>query len=452
MISDAFRSQMQALLGNETPAFEAALQQVAPVSVRHNLAKSSGLFSEQTDAVLWCSTGRYLPTRPVFTLDPLFHAGAYYVQEASSMLIDYALRQVVNVAEPLRVLDLCAAPGGKSTLLAAALHPDSLLLCNEVIRSRVGILKENVQKWGLPNLHVSHHDPEDLATLVGFFDVILVDAPCSGEGLFRKDPAAMNEWSPESVLTCAGRQKRILTAAAPLLKPNGLLIYCTCTYNATENQENAAFLANELDFEEMPLNLPSEWGVARQAFGYQCYPHRVRGEGFFLSVFKKKNGLEEVRESVFAFRAMKALHHKDVRVVESWFENPADYDFFIKPNQEIVAVLASQADDLKILDKALSTKGLGFEIGTIKGKDFIPSHALALSTAIAAHLPRVELNANEALQFLKKENLLFDAPKGWLLVTHQGLGLGWAKNLGNRVNNYLPKEWRIRMSIEQISG
>jgi len=446
MLPDAFLSQMQALLGNEITDFRASLLLPPPVSVRLNPAKPTTSPMASGEAVPWCAAGRYLPMRPVFTLDPLFQAGAYYAQEAASMLVDFALRQAVDLSNPLRVLDLCAAPGGKTTLLAAALHPDSLLLCNEVIRSRVAILKENVQKWGLPNIHVSHHDPEDFADLAGFFDVILIDAPCSGEGLFRKDPAAANEWSPESVQLCAGRQKRILAAAAPLLKPNGTLIYCTCTYNDAENQENAAFIGQDLGFEETELTMPASWGLVRRKRGYQCYPHRVRGEGFFLSVFKNRRGTD-LNTSVYAFRSMKALHHKDVRLVKDWLHDSADYAFFIKPNQEIVAVLACQVADLKILDKALSTKGLGVEIGTIKGKDFIPSHALALSTAVARDMPTIDLSASESLRFLKKENLLLDAPKGWLLVTHQGLGLGWVKNLGNRVNNYLPKEWRIRMEI-----
>jgi 16S rRNA C967 or C1407 C5-methylase (RsmB/RsmF family)/NOL1/NOP2/fmu family ribosome biogenesis protein len=447
MLPSDFRVQMQAILGAEMSDFEVALQQVPPVSVRLNAAKNTETLNHWNDAVPWCSTGRYLPKRPIFTLDPLFQAGAYYVQEASSMLVEYALRETVDVENPLRVLDLCAAPGGKTTLLAAALHPQSLLLCNEVIKSRVGILKENVQKWGLPNVHVSHHDPEDFDKLTGFFDVILTDAPCSGEGLFRKDPAAANEWSAESVQLCAGRQRRILTAAAPLLKPNGVLIYCTCTYNATENQENGRFLTQELGFEELPLEIPEAWGVVRQSFGYQCYPHRVRGEGFFMGVFKKTSG-DELRTSVYAFRSMKPLHHKDARLVQGWLQEPDLYELYIKPNQEIVAVLASQIEDLKILDKALSAKGLGVEIGVLKGQDFIPSHELALSTALAVQVPRVELTTEKALQFLRKEPIALDAPKGWLLVTHQGLGLGWLKNLGNRTNNYLPKEWRIRMEVE----
>lgn len=450
----SFIKTLSAQLGSEYDAFEAALQQAAPVSIRHNSAKVAA--SSFEDPILWCNEGQYLQNRPVFTLDPLFHAGAYYVQEASSMLIGHALAQVADLTQPLRVLDLCAAPGGKTTLLASLLHPDSLLLANEVIKSRVSILKENIQKWGLPQVHVSNHDPQSLGGLDDFFDIIVIDAPCSGEGLFRKDPAAINEWSPDSVQMCAGRQKRILSAALPLLKSGGILVYCTCTYNDTENQENAQFVIETGEFEELKITLPTEWGVWAKTYGYQCYPHRVKGEGFFFSVFQKKEPVFDPEAKYFAkkgrdyrFRSFKALLPRETTEVKRWLARPDDFHFFIKPNDEIIAVLDSQLEDLKIIDNILFAKGLGLEMGVFKGKDFIPSHALALSVELAEELPRIELSESEALQFLKKENFPLEAPKGWLLATYQGLGLGWMKSLGNRFNNYLPKDWRIRMEIPE---
>ncbi|MCP1383235.1 methyltransferase RsmF C-terminal domain-like protein [Runella salmonicolor] len=445
-----FIQELKAQLGDEYADFEAALQQSPPVSIRYNSAKFPNFPTE--DTVKWCSEARYLPSRPVFTLDPLFHAGAYYVQEASSMLIGEALAQTVDLSESLRVLDLCAAPGGKTTLLASKLSSDSLLLANEVIRSRVMILKENVQKWGFPNVHVSNHDPEDLEKLAGFFDVILIDAPCSGEGLFRKDPAAVGEWSMENVQICAGRQKRILSAAMPLLSAGGVLIYCTCTYNDAENQDSSAFVVDTHQFEEVKLQWPADWGIIPKKLGYQCYPHRVKGEGFFLAAFRKTAQLDSFyynMEKGGRPRSFKPLHKKQLNEISRWLQEPDDFSFYEKPNGEVVALLESQKNDLIVLDNLLFAKGLGLEMGSFKGTDFIPSHALALSTALSAQLPRLELSEGEALQFLKKENLLFDAPKGWLLVTHQGLGLGWVKGLGNRINNYLPKEWRIRMEIPE---
>jgi NOL1/NOP2/fmu family ribosome biogenesis protein/23S rRNA U2552 (ribose-2'-O)-methylase RlmE/FtsJ len=369
------------------------------------------------------------------------------VQEASSMLIEQALEQSVNLSKPLTVLDLCAAPGGKTTLLASLLSPDSLLLANEVIRSRVSVLKENLQKWGLPNCHVSNHDPEDFAQLEGFFDVILVDAPCSGEGLFRKDPAAINEWSPDSVQLCAGRQKRILEAAVPLLKHKGVLIYSTCTYNDVENQANADWLVQAMGLDEINLTIPDEWGVVTRSRGLQCYPHRLRGEGFFMGVFRKPVG-EEYEEYVHGFRSLKPIHHKDAAKVPKWLRNPDDFSLFIKPNMEVVALLNSQISELKIVDRYLPAKGLGLTMGVLKGNDFVPDHALALSTALNDTVPRIELTENEALLFLKKESPQMEAPRGWLLATHRGLPLGWMKGLGNRINNYLPNEWRIRMQLE----
>lgn len=445
-----FIQELKAQLGSEYADFEAALQQSPPVSIRYNSAKVPDFPTE--DAVQWCAQARYLAARPVFTLDPLFHAGGYYVQEASSMLIGEALAQAVDLSEPLRVLDLCAAPGGKTTLLASKLSPDSLLLANEVIRSRVMILKENVQKWGLPNVYVSNHDPEDLGKLEGFFDVILVDAPCSGEGLFRKDPAAVDEWSLENVQTCAGRQKRILSAAMPLLSAGGVLIYCTCTYNDAENQDSSAFVVADGQFEEVKLQLPAEWGIVAKSIGYQCYPHKVRGEGFFLSVFRKTAHVDSFyynMEKGGRPRSFKSLHKKQLTEISRWLKEPDEFSFYEKPNGDVIALLESQKEDLIVLDNILFAKGLGLEMGSFKGTDFIPSHALALSTAVSDELPRLELTEGEALQFLKKENLLFDASKGWLLVTYQGLGLGWVKGLGNRINNYLPKDWRIRMEIPE---
>lgn len=454
ILPDAFTHQLKNQIGNEFADFEAALQQTPPVSVRYNAKK---MLPPTGELIPWCEDGRYLEQRPVFTLDPLFHAGAYYVQEASSMLIGEALGQVVDTSKSLRVLDLCAAPGGKTTLLTSILHPDSLILANEVIKSRVMILKENIQKWGFPNVHVSNHDPEDLERLEAFFDVILIDAPCSGEGLFRKDPAAVNEWSLGSVQVCAGRQKRILDAAMPLLKPSGVLLYSTCTYNDVENQESGQWVVRDGAFTELKIEMPEAWGVVSKPIGYQCYPHKVKGEGFFLAVFQKKAGYQGAQRydtlpkkgKEEGFKSCKRLHAKQLPEVSLWLAEPDSFDFFVKPNGEVIAFVSNQLNDLRILDNTLSAKGLGLEMGEFKGNHFIPSHALALSLALSSQIPRLELSANEALLFLKKENIMLDAPKGWLLITHQGLGLGWVKGLGNRINNYLPKDWRIRMEIPE---
>ncbi|UFH54589.1 methyltransferase RsmF C-terminal domain-like protein [Spirosoma sp. KNUC1025] len=448
----AFQTQMQAQLGADYSDFETALDQPAPVSIRVNPRKN--IFpTVDLLPIPWCSEGFYLPERPSFTLDPLFQAGAYYVQEASSMLLNEALKQTVKLNRPLRVLDLCAAPGGKSTLLASALSPDSLLICNEVIRSRVSVLRENMDKWGYPNVVISNHDPEDMRSLEGFFDVVVVDAPCSGEGLFRKDPDAMNEWSEANVQLCSARQKRILGAAAPLLDEGGILIYSTCTYNDSENTENVRFLT-EHGFRNRSLELPADWNIVEkktgETVGYQCYPHRVKGEGFFISVFQKTAFTAAVKLDARTFRSIRALRPRETASAMKWLQNPSEFSFWEKPNGDVMALPKSLEKTFLFLDSALHNKGFGLEMGQFKGQDFIPSHALALSTAVSSNLPAVALSKEDALRFFKKENLVFDEPlKGWLLAQYNGLNLGWLKGVGNRVNNYLPKDWRIRMDIKE---
>ena len=443
---------MRAQLGADYAAFEIALTQPTPVSIRVNPRKNA-FDTSDLEQVPWCAEGYYLPERPSFTLDPLFQAGAYYVQEASSMLLYQALNQTVNLTRPLKILDLCAAPGGKSTLLASVLHPDGLLICNEVIRSRVSVLRENIDKWGFSNVVVSNHDPEDMANLAGFFDVVVVDAPCSGEGLFRKDPDAMNEWSEESVQMCSARQKRILAAAAPLLDMGGTLIYSTCTYNDDENKENLRYLT-ENGFRNHPLMLPPEWNVVEKdidgSVGYQCYPHRVRGEGFFISVFKKTAFTAPVKLDARTFRSIRALRTREAASTAKWLQDPADFSLWEKPNGNVMALPKALEKQFLGLDVALKSKGFGLEMGQFKGTDFIPSHTLALSIAINRNLPAVELSKENALRYFKKENLVLDEPvTGWLLARYNGLNIGWMKGVGNRVNNYLPKDWRIRMDISE---
>ncbi|MBC8153868.1 MAG: RNA methyltransferase [Bacteroidetes bacterium] len=451
-LPDAFQAAMRAQLGDEYPAFVAALAQEPPVSIRVNPRKNY-LTTTTLKPVPWCVDGFYLPERPVFTLDPLFQAGAYYVQEASSMLLTTAMQQTARLDRPLRVLDLCAAPGGKSTLLVSLLHPDSLLVSNEVIRTRVPVLRENVEKWGFPNMVISNHDPDDFGALTGFFDVVLVDAPCSGEGLFRKDRQAVNEWSEASVHLCSARQKRILSAAAQLVTESGLLIYCTCTYNDDENLDNARYLTGQ-GFTSRPLDLPAEWGIVEKnlgdAIGYQCYPHRVKGEGFFLSVFQQKHRLDiPVRQKPRGFKSLKALHPKQAAKLTGWLADPTTFSYWQKPNQDVIAIPIALENDLIWLDSSLHNKGFGLELGQFKGDDFIPSHALALSTAVSPTLPGIELNREDALRYFKKENLVLAEPtRGWLLARYQGLNLGWMKGVGTRVNNYLPKDWRIRMDLK----
>lgn len=446
-LPEAFQEQMRAQLGKAYDDFIEALDAPPPVSIRLNPFKRI-YWLENSGKVKWYSDGIYLKERPVFTLDPRFHAGGYYVQEASSMFVGEAVRQLVDTGRPLRALDLAAAPGGKSTLLADTLPPGSFLLCNEVIRSRYQVLQENLTRWGHSGVHSANHDPRDFSGLAGFFDLVLLDAPCSGEGLFRKDKQAVYEWSPGQVQLCSGRQRRILTDALSLVRPGGLLIYCTCTYNRQENEDNAAWIAEQNAFELCALDIPEDWAIASAGIGYQFYPHRVRGEGFYLAAFRREAGPEESLGQPRPFDQLTPLPRRLREALQPWVHPLEQLVFYQKPKGGILAFPAAQEPAARVVSHHLRRLALGTGIGVFKGRDFVPSHDLALSTLTSPTLPAVDLDREQALRFLKKDRLeLSPIPQGWTLVRYEGLNLGWIKGLKNRINNYLPKNWRIRMEV-----
>jgi 16S rRNA C967 or C1407 C5-methylase (RsmB/RsmF family)/NOL1/NOP2/fmu family ribosome biogenesis protein len=448
----AFQDRMLAQLGKDFPAFIEALEENAPVSI-HLHQKKRNTEYEDSQKVPWHpELGRYLPERPVFTLDPSFHAGTYYVQEASSMFLAHIFKSVFKNGLPKRVLDMCAAPGGKSTLIASLLDSDALLLSNEVIQSRFQILNQNLTKWGLPNTQSSNHDPENFKGLEGFFDFIVVDAPCSGEGLFRKDENASDEWSEENVNICAGRQKRILAATIPLLAENGILVYSTCTYNDQENQKNCKWIKSEFGLEEVPIPIDGLDGIEAKENGFQFYPHKVKGEGFFCAVFKQKS---EVVSNLSlpkkpTFKNLIPLPKAQVETMADWVENADEFEFFMTKNETIKAIPKTFLPDLLLIDSILKKKNFGLDVGTFKGNNFIPDHALALSIIKNKTLPKVELNLDEALIFLKKEipNKNWEG-KGWHLATYKNESIGWLKLIPGRANNYLPTNWRIKMHLNR---
>jgi NOL1/NOP2/fmu family ribosome biogenesis protein len=388
----------------------------------------------------------------VFTLDPLFHAGAYYVQEASSMFLELALRQSADLTAPLTVLDLCAAPGGKSTHLLSLLSPDSLLVSNEVIRSRASILSENIQKWGQANVVVTNSDPEHIGQFKELFDVIVVDAPCSGEGLFRKDAGAMTEWSTDHVALCASRQRRILSDVWPALKTGGVLIYCTCTYNPAENEDNLNWLAGEQSVSFLKLTLPDNLGIEAVAqggaTGYRFYPHQVKGEGFFLSVVRKEPGEASVHTRLPkpGKKTFTAPPKKIEEKVWSWLTG-REGKSLVQFNDIILAFPERWKSLIEMFSERLHVIHAGISIGTIKHDKVIPEHALAISSVLDTNaFQRVEVSEGDALKFLRKEAIFFEGlEKGYTLVCYQDVPLGWINMLENRANNLYPAEWRIRM-------
>ena len=310
---------------------EVHVSQQQVTSIRLNPAKliPHSPFTIQ-EKVPWSSLGYYLTERPSFTFDPLFHAGCYYVQEASSMFLEQALRQTIDLSKPLRVLDLCAAPGGKSTHIQSLVTTESLLVSNEVIKSRTNILRQNIIKWGSENVVVTNNDPQHFSKLEGFFDVLVIDAPCSGSGLFRKDPQAINEWSPENVLLCCGRQKRIIADAFACLKKDGVLIYSTCSYSKEENESIADWLAEELRMENQRLAIENSWNIVEtesdktSSFGYRFFPDKLKGEGYYLTCFRKTGGVFEA-----SYRPAKPepASRKEISILSVWLKE-SDLVFF----------------------------------------------------------------------------------------------------------------------------
>ena len=377
----------------------------ASVSIRLNPFK--GCAGPEGTPVPWSRHGRILDGRPSFTLDPLFHAGCYYVQDSSAMYVGHIFRRLMSdpaAGAGLRVLDLCAAPGGKTTDIAAScrelLGDDFLLVSNEVMKARASVLCDNVAVWGDPRVAVTSVDPAAFACLEGGFDVIVADVPCSGEGMFRKDPRALKEWSPETVKLCAARQKRILADVWPALKEGGVLIYSTCTYEDEENDSNLEWAAAELGGEIFPVHDEyAGYGVEMTRCGNLLKAGTVPGEGQWVGALRKTSPQRQCR----------------------------GFD----------------------LSRLRPLRGEGVRKGENKGRDFIPDPDYALSLAYRpGDYPSVELDHQTALRYLHRDTLVLEgAAPGYNVVTYGGHPLGFVKNIGSRCNNLLPKGRRILMNV-----
>ncbi|MBR6202430.1 MAG: rRNA cytosine-C5-methyltransferase [Bacteroidaceae bacterium] len=406
-----FEQEMTQQLGkDEYEKLAEALSLPAPTSVRINAKKIRAeelAMLKEAERVPWCKDGFYLKERPSFTFDPLFHAGCYYVQEASSMFLAHVLNQYVH--EPVVALDLCAAPGGKSTLALSELPDGSLLIANEVMRQRANILAENITKWGNPNCIVTNNRAEDFQAFDGVFDLIICDAPCSGEGMFRKDPDSIGEWSLANVDVCWRRQRDIVSNIWHTLKEGGLFIYSTCIYNAKEDEENVTWMAETLGAKVLSCHPLKEWGLTETNTHF--YPHKTRGEGFFISVLRKTSTDESP-----------VISHRKKHTSERL---------------------------LQLAKRTLKVVYTGMEDPMLTDKHGRPSHSLAMSNGLNRQaFPIVEVDEQQAIAYLRTEALQLPAntPRGYVLIAYQGHPLGFAKNIGNRANNLYPAEWRIRKS------
>ena len=436
-LPDNFLDRARKFSGDEYTSFIESLSQIPPVSIRINPYKREGVFST-VKKIPWSEEGRYLPERPSFTLDPLFHAGCYYVQDASSQFLEKAFLQAKEVLnKPLRILDLCAAPGGKSTHILSLIENTDILVCNEVVASRNSILRQNIMKWGKDNVIVTQNDPSDFSRLEGFFDIVLVDAPCSGEGLFRKDENAIDEWSEENVNNCVIRQKEILKHAIATLKYGGFLIYSTCTFEEDENDKQIDQLCENNEMCMIKI-ANQNTDILESRNGKIFLPHRIRGEGFYISLLQKSEG-----ENNPLKKTGDKLDSSNKKHLVRFLENADDFTAILKDDR-LFAIKHSMQNTFNSLSRNLYVRLAGIYMGDFKGEDFIPSPALALSCNLKNDLITRELNLNEAVDYLRGNLLLIDVPKGWATVNYKNFKLGWIKNVGTRINNYYPKEWRIR--------
>jgi NOL1/NOP2/sun family putative RNA methylase len=434
--------------GFNSKAFEALHESGETItSIRINPFKTTIEKSafNQYENIGWCENGYYLPERPSFTLDPLFHAGAYYVQEASSMFLWQVLQQTITDTADKKVFDVCAAPGGKSTLLATYFK-DGLVVSNEVIKQRANILNENITKWGLPNVVVTNNDPKQFQSLENYFDAIVIDAPCSGSGLFRKDEEAIDEWSENNVQLCSQRQQRIIADTFNCLKQGGILIYSTCSYSTEEDEAIADWICDNFNVTNIQIQLQAEWNITEtqsvkhHAYGYRFWPYLVKGEGFFIAAFKKNDGDTDANK--IKTQQLVTTSKNEIEVLQSFIQLSSAYTFF-KQNETIRAIESKWLNDIQTLAKHLFIKKAGIAIGSVKGKDFIPSHELAVSILSSETLAVIDLDKEQALQYLRRQDFSVTSEKGWHLVAYCGLPLGFIKVLPNRINNYYPNEWRI---------
>lgn len=419
----------------------------AVTSIRINEAKTAAGWSPAScDRVPWCETGYYLDGHQPFTFDPLLHAGLYYVQDASSMIICHVVKSLVS--RPVRYLDLCAAPGGKSTAAISMLSQGSLMVCNEVVPQRANILKENIMKWGCTDCIVTSDDSSRWGQLTHFFDVVAADVPCSGEGMFRKDPAAVEQWTPALVAQCAERQRLIIDNVWNAIAPGGLLIYSTCTYNREENESMVEYIEDKYGATPISLDLPAEWGICRgigdKCGCYRFLPHRTRGEGLFLCVLKKPDD-EPQKNMAYKRRSSRQATAKIPNDVKQWLADSDRYTFS-STGDTITATDKERADETEFIASKVKVLSRGIEIGSIKGKDIIPAQSLSLSTALDRQaFATAEISYNEAISFLRGDAItLENATRGIVLLQYRGTPIGFVKNLGNRANNLYPREWRIR--------
>ena len=446
-LPEEFVRSMREMLGDEAERLFSALDTPAEVSIRVNPAKPAEVF--EGEAIGWSPNGRYLAERPQFTLDPLMHGGAYYVQEASSQFVAHILRQ--DNLEGERVLDMCAAPGGKTTVYSSLVGRRGLVVANDINRGRTLALSDNVQRWGMGNVVVTCNEPEHIGAFEQWFDVVAVDAPCSGEGMFRKMDEAREEWTPASVEQCVARQRDILAEAWRALRPGGKLIYSTCTFNDREDEGVVRWLVEEYGDEIVAaerVDTEDKWGIIRSDIGpFQCfhfYPHSARGEGFFAAVACKAEGVAKRRTPKGRRKVFTTLQSKDLAEVSRWVDDAKKMSFRCV-GDIVYGYNSAVMEDVTQLSESLSVVYSGVAMGQIFKGTLKPEHSLALFVGRNRDVvPEVELSLEDAQNYLRRQDI--DAKQfseGVNVVTYKGVAIGFIKRIGARCNNMYPKDLRI---------
>ena len=438
---------MREMLGDEAERLFSALDTPAEVSIRVNPAKPAEVF--EGEAIGWSPNGRYLAERPQFTLDPLMHGGAYYVQEASSQFVAHILRS--DNIDGGRVLDMCAAPGGKTTVYSSLVGRRGLVVANDINRGRTLALSDNVQRWGMGNVVVTCNEPEHIGSFEQWFDVVAVDAPCSGEGMFRKMDEAREEWTPASVEQCVARQRDILAEAWRALRPGGKLIYSTCTFNDREDEGVVRWLVEEYGDEIVAterIETEDKWGIVRSDIGpFQCfhfYPHSARGEGFFAAVACKAEGVAKRRTPKGRRKVFTTLQSKDLSEVSRWVDDAKTMSFRCV-GDIVYGYNSAVMEDVTQLSESLSVVYSGVAMGQIFKGTLKPEHSLALFVGRNRDVvTEVELSLEDAQNYLRRQDI--DAKQfseGVNVVTYKGVAIGFIKRISARCNNMYPKDLRI---------
>jgi 16S rRNA C967 or C1407 C5-methylase (RsmB/RsmF family)/NOL1/NOP2/fmu family ribosome biogenesis protein len=461
-LPEAFMASVRAMYPmHESEQFLQAILKQPKTSVRINprVKIESPMNMDLEKNIPWSQTGKTLTNRPSFVADPLFHAGAYYVQESSSMFVDYLFEQIkLELPQPKKILDLCASPGGKSLGILSLCTDDDLFVANEISPARATVLHHNIIKWGRSQTIVTNNKPADFNKLTNYFDVILVDAPCSGEGMFRKDEDARKEWSEKNVNACAVRQQYILDDILPALKPGGYLIYSTCTFNRKENEDVLIKAKHKFGLEPIHYPIPESFNIHQQVTDdilvYRFLPHKVEGEGFVCSVLRKPkyDDASEIkeRESIKNKNSLKNITSVKSELLAPWLHHPEDF-ICVEANQQLVAYPIKHAADMQKLSSKLNVLLAGVTLGQWINQKLIPDTQLAWLHGHSTAIQKIELHWEQAIRYLKKEPFQLDiAGKGFMLVTYKGASLGWINMIQHRFNNYYPTAYRILKSMDEL--